>query len=70
MNYAKALKNKITNKVGGVLAAPKVAYYGSKTRQANKDYTWLKSYNDKKKSGITPTVKDQAIMQGYKERNG
>lgn len=63
-----ALKNKITSKVGAAIAAPYVAVKKSQMRQSDKDYKWLKEYNDKRKSGIAEGPKERAILNGYKDK--
>jgi len=58
-----ALKNKIVDKTSDVLAAPKVKYYESKSRQSDKNYNFIKDYQAKKKNGVT-TQKEDAQYQG------
>jgi hypothetical protein len=60
MNYAKALKNKVTKKVGSAMAAPYVKYKESQMRTDNKNYNFLKDYNAKSKSGAPISNKERA----------
>jgi hypothetical protein len=65
-NYAKALKNKVVDKVSDVIAAPKVKYHESKSRQHNKNANFLKDYNAKKGSRVPISNKEQAQFQQIK----
>jgi hypothetical protein len=70
---ATALKNKITNKVGGALAAPVVAHYNRKSRQANRDYGAIKDYQAMRDSGSdvvnTPQFrKAKAVYEDIKSK--
>jgi len=51
-SLAKALKNKVTNKVGSVLAAPKVAIEGAKSRAADKRYGVVMDRRAMRASGV------------------
>jgi hypothetical protein len=60
-----ALKNKVTSKVGGAMAAPYVKVKESQTRTADRNYNFLKDYSAKNKRGIA-TEKEQAIYKSMK----
>lgn len=69
MNYAKALKNKVTKKVGSVIAAPYVKYKEAQTRVTDRQTTFLKDYNAKAKRGYE-TDKERAIFNSIKDSYG
>lgn len=64
-SHLKALGKALTNKVGGVMAAPKVKYYEAQSKKANDRYAVAKDYQAKKKSG-TMDDKTQARYEGVK----
>jgi len=65
-----ALKNKVTSKVGGAMAAPYVKVKESQARTHNKNADFLKDYNAKSKSGVPVSNKEQAQFQGLKSSYG
>ena len=75
---AKALKNKITEKVGKTIASPYVKYKESQMRTDNVKYGVVRDFNDKYKRGNAPqntpeyrrhrAVVDQ-IAEGYAKKN-
>lgn len=62
----KAIGKALTNKVGGVMASPVVKYHEAKSKSANDRYQVAKTYNDKKKSGVPVTDKENAQFQAVK----
>lgn len=66
MNYAKALKNKVTKKVGSVMAAPYVKYKESQMRTEDRNYRFLKDYNTKSKNQLPISDKEHAQFQMLK----
>lgn len=64
-SHLKAIGKALTNKVGGVMAAPKVKYHESKSRKANERYGITKDYQAKKMSGALDS-KTQAQYEGVK----
>lgn len=63
---AQALKNKVTKKVGGAMAAPYVKYKESQMRTDNRNANFMKDYNAKGKSGVPVTDKEHAQFQMLK----
>lgn len=73
LSLSKALKKKITDKVGSVLAAPVVAHHNRKSRQYNREYAAIKDYQSMRDSGSdvvnTPQYrKAQAVYEDIKAR--
>lgn len=60
----KAIGKALTNKVGGVMAAPKVAYHEAKSKQADSRYHFVKDMQAKRKSGAPISAKEQAQYEG------
>lgn len=52
-HLGKALKKKITDKVGGAMGAVLAAPHNAESRRANSRYQVAKKYNDMKASGVS-----------------
>ena len=70
-SLSKALKNKVTNKVGSILAAPKVAKEEARSRAANRRYDVIMDRRAMKKSGIDMSSTDTSrrIESSYRKLN-
>lgn len=62
-----ALKNKVTDKVGGAMATPYIKYQEAKQKQADNRYQIAKDYNTKRKAGVPVSGKEQAQFQMVKD---
>jgi hypothetical protein len=66
-SMAQAIKNKITGKVGKVLASPYVKYKEAQMRVTDRNTAFLKDYNAKDKTGVPISNVDRAKFQGLKD---
>jgi hypothetical protein len=63
-----ALRKKITAPVVKAIRHFPDKHHKYKMEKLDKDYAFLKGYNDREKSGVGNSDKDRAIFQIYKDR--
>ncbi len=65
---ATALKNKIIDKTSDILSAPSRAWNDSSSRQYKQEYNIIKNHQDRTKSRVPISNKDEAVYQQIRDR--